>query len=85
MTFTITSPRLIAGIQISDLCPQIAIEGGVGGGAPTIVFPTTISTPVSNTEFTSSRKLYSSANYVQHVLRHDCRLKQPNLTFNLKN
>jgi hypothetical protein len=53
MAFTITSPRLIADLEISDLCPQTAIEGGVGEGTSADRFPTTISKPVSHTEFKS--------------------------------
>ena len=53
MAFTITSPRLIADIQLSDLCPQTESEGGVGGGgAPAGSFPTVISTPGTHSEFT---------------------------------
>jgi hypothetical protein len=54
MAFTITSPRLVAAnLQISDLSPQTESEGGVGGRSPTGLFPTTISTPLSNSEFTN--------------------------------
>jgi hypothetical protein len=54
MAFTITSPRLVAAnLQISDLSPQTESEGGVGGRSPTGSFPTTISTPLSNSEFTN--------------------------------
>jgi hypothetical protein len=56
MAFTITSPRLIADIKISELSPQTAIEGGVGEGMNTDRFPTEISSPVGKPEFLS-RKL----------------------------
>jgi hypothetical protein len=58
MEFTITSPRLIADIKISELCPQTAIEGGVGGGMNTHRIPTKISSPVGKTEL-MPRKLKS--------------------------
>jgi hypothetical protein len=54
MAFTMTSPRLLADIDISDLSPQTAIEGGVGEGEPAGSFPTTIAPrSVSSSEFTS--------------------------------
>ena len=49
--FTITSPRLVADLQIFDLSPQTESEGGIGGGEPTGAFATEISTPVGNSEF----------------------------------
>jgi hypothetical protein len=56
MAFTITSPRLIADIPISDLSPQAAIKGGVGVGEPAGEFPTDIPKRyVSNSEFTTRR------------------------------
>ena len=53
MAFTITSPRLITNIQLSDLSPQTAIEGGVRVGPPTGAFPTVIAQAARNSEFTN--------------------------------